>query len=134
MVKQWFNYSFLLFLKWVIEDGDQVQQRSDLEFSTAGCFKEPWTHWCSAFNLSTNLFQRLRCIFIERSILVDPKTVLRFEGVALFGAATAAYFAIGAPVWLFVVLALAPDLSMLGYLAGPALGASSIIPSTPIFL
>ncbi|WP_136718559.1 DUF4260 domain-containing protein [Halorientalis salina] len=52
---------------------------------------------------------------------MDPKTILRFEGIALFGAATAAYFTLGAPVWLFVVLALAPDLAMLGYLGGPRL-------------
>jgi hypothetical protein len=55
---------------------------------------------------------------------MDPKTILRFEGIALFGAATAAYFALGAPAWLFVVLALAPDLSMLGYLAGARAGSS----------
>ncbi len=54
---------------------------------------------------------------------MNPKTMLRFEGIALFGAATAAYFAIGAPLWLFVVLALAPDISMLGYLAGPHVGS-----------
>ena len=54
---------------------------------------------------------------------MDPKTILRFEGIVLFGAATAAYFVLGAPVWLFVVLALAPDLSMLGYLAGASVGS-----------
>lgn len=54
---------------------------------------------------------------------MDPKTVLRFEGIALFGATTTAYFTLGAPVWLFVVLALAPDLSMLGYLVGARVGS-----------
>lgn len=54
---------------------------------------------------------------------MDPKIILRFEGIALFGAATAAYFSLGAPAWLFVVLALAPDLSMLGYLAGARAGS-----------
>lgn len=54
---------------------------------------------------------------------MDPKTVLRIEGLALFGATTAAYFALEAPLWLFLVLALAPDLSMLGYLAGPRIGS-----------
>ena len=54
---------------------------------------------------------------------MNPKTMLRFEGIALFGAATATYFWLGAPVWLFVVLALAPDISMLGYLAGPHTGS-----------
>ena len=54
---------------------------------------------------------------------MNPRTMLRFEGIALFGVATAAYVALGAPVWVFVVLALAPDISMLGYLAGPRVGS-----------
>lgn len=53
-----------------------------------------------------------------------PKTILRLEGAGLFGVATAAYFTIGGPLWLFVVLALAPDISMLAYLAGPRVGSS----------
>ena len=54
---------------------------------------------------------------------MHPTTVLRIEGFGLFGAATAAYVALGAPAWLFLLLALAPDLSMLGYLAGPRAGS-----------
>lgn len=54
---------------------------------------------------------------------MNPKPVLRLEGLALFGAATVAYFLLGAPLWLFVVLVLAPDLSMLGYLGGPKAGS-----------
>ena len=54
---------------------------------------------------------------------MDPRTVLRLEGVAVFAAATSAYFALGAPVWLLVVLALAPDIAMVGYLAGPRVGS-----------
>lgn len=38
-------------------------------------------------------------------------------------AAVALYFHLGYPWWLLVVLALAPDLSMLGYLGGPVAGA-----------
>ena len=33
------------------------------------------------------------------------------------------YFHLGYPWWLLVVLALAPDLALLGYLAGPMVGA-----------
>ncbi|QKY20974.1 DUF4260 domain-containing protein [Halolamina sp. CBA1230] len=54
---------------------------------------------------------------------MEPRTVLRLEGVAVFLAATAAYFAVDGPLWLFLVLALAPDLSILGYLAGVRLGS-----------
>lgn len=52
-----------------------------------------------------------------------PRTILRLEGAGLFAATTAAYFAIGGPLWLFAVLALAPDVSMLAYLAGARVGS-----------
>ncbi len=49
--------------------------------------------------------------------------LLRLEWIAVFAAAIAGYaFADGS--WaLFLVLILAPDLAMLGYLAGPRIGA-----------
>ncbi len=40
-------------------------------------------------------------------------------------AATALYFHADYPWWLFAVLVLAPDLSMVGYLAGPIVGAAA---------
>lgn len=49
--------------------------------------------------------------------------LLRAEGLAVFAAALAAYAALGASWWLFAALILVPDLSMLGYLAGPRAGA-----------
>jgi hypothetical protein len=52
-----------------------------------------------------------------------PRRLLRLEGLALFAGAVALYFEAGFGwVWL-LVLFLAPDLSMLGYLAGPRAGA-----------
>jgi hypothetical protein len=54
-----------------------------------------------------------------------PRVLLRAEGAAVAGAAIVLYFSEGYPWWLLVVLALAPDLSMLGYLAGPRIGAAS---------
>ena len=53
-----------------------------------------------------------------------PRLLLRAEGFAIFCVALALYHGLGAPWWLFVVLFLAPDLSFLGYLAGPRLGAA----------
>jgi hypothetical protein len=48
---------------------------------------------------------------------------LRLEGLAAFGAGLA-LFGLSGGNWLFVVpLLLLPDLSMLGYLAGPRVGA-----------
>jgi hypothetical protein len=49
--------------------------------------------------------------------------LLRAEGLVVFAAAIALYFDAGYGWVLLVVLALAPDLSMLGYLAGPRAGA-----------
>ncbi|RAI43133.1 DUF4260 domain-containing protein [Rhodoplanes roseus] len=52
-----------------------------------------------------------------------PLALLRLEGIAVFAAALVAYHMLGAAWWLFGVLILAPDLSMLGYMAGPRAGA-----------
>lgn len=49
--------------------------------------------------------------------------ILRVESVAVFVAGVALYLALnGNALWLLPLL-LAPDLSMVGYLGGPALGA-----------
>jgi hypothetical protein len=52
-----------------------------------------------------------------------PRILLRLEGVALAAGAVYVYHRIGASWWLFAVLILAPDLSMLGYFGGTRLGA-----------
>lgn len=52
-----------------------------------------------------------------------PKPLLRAEGVAAFVLGTFAFFWYGGPLWLFLLLALSPDLSMVGFLGGPATGA-----------
>ena len=54
---------------------------------------------------------------------MNPRTVLRIEGLAVFAGALAVYFSLDGPFWLLAVLALAPDLSMVGYLAGPQVGS-----------
>lgn len=43
----------------------------------------------------------------------------------MFAAALAVYISLDGPFWLLVVLALAPDLSMVGYLAGPRVGSTT---------
>jgi hypothetical protein len=50
-------------------------------------------------------------------------TLLRLEGLALAAVSAALYARTGASWWLFAALWLLPDLSMLGYLAGPCWGA-----------
>ncbi|WP_135820277.1 DUF4260 family protein [Halostella litorea] len=56
---------------------------------------------------------------------MEPRTVLRVEGLAVLALALAGYAASDGPLWLLLALALAPDLSMLGYLAGPRFGSAS---------
>jgi hypothetical protein len=48
---------------------------------------------------------------------------LRLEGVAAFGAGVALFAATGANVLFLVPLILVPDVSAVGYLAGPRVGA-----------
>ncbi|MFB6251027.1 MAG: DUF4260 family protein [Halobellus sp.] len=54
---------------------------------------------------------------------MNPRTVLRIEGAAALAVALGGYYLSGGPLWLLLVLALAPDLSMLGYLSGPRIGS-----------
>jgi len=51
------------------------------------------------------------------------RTLLRLEGLAAAAFAAALYARTGASWWLFAGLWLVPDLSMLGYLVNPSIGA-----------
>jgi hypothetical protein len=52
-----------------------------------------------------------------------PALLLRLEGFAVLCVTVALYFWQHGPWWLLLLLFLAPDLSMLGYLAGSRVGA-----------
>lgn len=54
-----------------------------------------------------------------------PNMILRAEGLAVLAAAVWAYAQTGAGWTLFLALILAPDLFMLGYLAGARAGAAA---------
>lgn len=54
-----------------------------------------------------------------------PRLLLHAEGAAIGAAAIAVYFHAGYPWWLLAALALAPDLSAVGYAAGTRIGAAS---------
>ena len=56
--------------------------------------------------------------------LLGPAALLRVEGVALLVLSVLLYRVNGGGWLMFGVLFLAPDLSMLGYLAGPQVGAA----------
>ena len=51
------------------------------------------------------------------------RTLLRLEGLALFAGMTLLYAVWDGSWWVYAILFLAPDLSVLGYLAGPRSGA-----------
>jgi Domain of unknown function (DUF4260) len=59
----------------------------------------------------------------HRVIPDAPKWILRSEGLALLGAAAAAYAQTGTGWILFAILFLLPDVFMLGYLREPRFGA-----------
>jgi hypothetical protein len=52
-----------------------------------------------------------------------PSSLLRLEGLAVAAGAVALYFDAGYGWLLLVLLALAPDLSAVGYVGGPRVGA-----------
>jgi hypothetical protein len=52
-----------------------------------------------------------------------PRRLLHLEGLAVLAAALALYFDAGYGWVLLLALFLAPDLSMVGYVGGPAVGA-----------
>jgi uncharacterized protein DUF4260 len=51
------------------------------------------------------------------------RTLLRLEGLALFVGMTLLYAVWEGSWWVYAILFLAPDLSFIGYLAGPKAGA-----------
>ncbi len=57
-------------------------------------------------------------------ILQSPSMLLRLEGAALLIGSLLLYIQLQASGWMFALLILAPDLSMLGYVAGVKLGSS----------
>lgn len=54
-----------------------------------------------------------------------PRLLLRTEGAIVALAAITLYFYADSPWWLLVVLALAPDLSLVGFVAGPRVGTAT---------
>jgi hypothetical protein len=59
------------------------------------------------------------------NLLARPAVMLRIEGATLLAASVILYGVNGGSWWLFALLLLAPDVSMLGYLAGPRVGAAA---------
>jgi len=60
---------------------------------------------------------------IAPAVTGTPRVLLRLEGACVLIIAIVLYSRLAESWWLFAILFLAPDLSFLGYLAGPRLGA-----------
>jgi len=61
---------------------------------------------------------------MDTPVTGTPRVLLRIEGLVVLVAAIAAYSALGASWVLFAALVLVPDIGLLGYLAGPRVGAT----------
>ena len=60
----------------------------------------------------------------EQAVVGGVRLMLRVEGVVVLAAALAAYSQFGLGWGVFALWLLVPDLSLLGYLAGPRVGAA----------
>ena len=60
----------------------------------------------------------------EIPVLGQPGMLLRIEGLVLLAGSLLLYAQNRGEWWVFLVLLLAPDVSILGYLRGPAIGAA----------
>lgn len=56
-------------------------------------------------------------------MLKQPSALLRLEGFVLFAVSTALFFHLGGSVWRFLLLLLAPDVTMAGYALNVRVGA-----------
>lgn len=61
--------------------------------------------------------------YSEGAVGGAPRLLLRLEGLAAALAAAWGYLVLGGGRWVLVLVALAPDVSFLAYLAGPRIGA-----------
>lgn len=60
----------------------------------------------------------------KTNLLENPRMLQRLEGLTLFLAGVYAWIALGGAWWLFLLLLLTPDISMLGYLLNARVGAA----------
>jgi hypothetical protein len=59
----------------------------------------------------------------EEADLTWIRPWLRAEGIATFAAGLAGFLFLGLPWWAFLLFLIVPDVSMVGYLRGPRVGA-----------
>ena len=60
---------------------------------------------------------------LDHNKILGPRLLLHVEGATLFAMSVLLYALTGGNWWLFALLLLVPDISMLGYLAGTTTGA-----------
>lgn len=62
---------------------------------------------------------------MDTPVTGTPRLLLRFEGLAVLVAAVLVFRELDASWWLFWGLFLVPDVALIGYLAGPRVGAAA---------
>lgn len=75
---------------------------------------------------STMTPTQTRLITADPPAVADPSWIrpwLRAEGAATLAAGLAGFLFLGLPWWAFLLLLIVPDVSMVGYLRGPRVGA-----------
>lgn len=56
-------------------------------------------------------------------MLKQPSALLRLEGFVLFAVSVSLFFHLGGTLWIFLVLLLVPDITMVGYALNVRVGA-----------
>lgn len=76
------------------------------------------------FELSTDEIPAIRAMVAPTGVEGTPRLLLRLEGAAVLAVALAAYLQSGGSWSWLALLFLLPDITLLGYFAGPRVGAA----------
>jgi Domain of unknown function (DUF4260) len=84
--------------------------------------------------MKSSILDNLSTQLSSKNFLVNPVLLQRLEGLVVFIAGLCGWLFWGASWWLFLLLLLTPDLSMLGYLLNARVGAAlyNLVHSYPL--
>jgi hypothetical protein len=91
---------------------------------TGGVYMNVYAEWTLSVSRSASQYRFFWDQIVNGIVSGWPQTLLRLEGVSVLIGATLAYAWQGDSWWLFAAFFFAPDLSMVGYLAGHRVGSA----------